>query len=252
MDSPSWTLAFFDCENVETRHVKIIGQWRYNTDGIDICNSRRVTVGDCFVRSFDDTIAVKGVPPLRDRPVEDITVERCVLWCGWGKTIETGIETWAPRFRNIRYADCDILRSQASALNVSAGGPAVIEDVVFENIRVEMQAENQTAVLQTSDEQHYEEPPGKTFPALVAIDNARYGPDSEAPVGRVRNCIFRNVSVSAEPGLPRPAIRVHCRIPPGENPVESWKLVFERFSMNGKTGNWNDFDISANVPITTR
>ena len=124
---------------------------------------------------------MKGGPPLRDRPVEDITVERCVLWCGWGKTIETGIETWAPRFRNIRYADCDILRSQASALNVSAGGPAVIEDVVFENIRVEMQADNQTAVLQTSDEQHYEEPPGKTFPALVAIDNACYGPDSEAP-----------------------------------------------------------------------
>ena len=26
----------------------------------------------------------------------------------------------APRFRNIRYADCDILRSQSSSLNVSA------------------------------------------------------------------------------------------------------------------------------------
>ena len=252
MDSPSWTLAFFDCENVETRHVKIIGQWRYNTDGIDICNSRRVTVRDSFVRSFDDTIAVKGVPPLRDRPVEDVTVERCVLWCGWGKTIETGIETWAPRFRNIRYADCDILRSQASALNVSAGGPAVVENVVFENIRVEMQADTQTAVLQTSDGQLYEEPHGKTFPALVAIDNARYGPGSEDPVGRVRNCTFRNVSVSAEPGVPRPTIRVHCRFPPGENPDATGHLVFERFSVNGNIGNWNDFDISANVPITTR
>ena len=86
----------------------------------------------------------------------------------------------------------------------------------------------------------------------MAIDNARYGPDSEDPVGRVRNCTFRNVSVSAEPGVPRPTIRVHCRIPPVENPGGSFNLVFERFSVNGNTGNWNDFDISANIPITTR
>ena len=101
MDSPNWVLACFDCEDVDIRHVKIVGQWRYNTDGIDICNSRRVAVSDCFVRSFDDAIVIKGVPPYKDKAVEDVTVERCVMWCGWGKTIEPGVETWAPRFRRV-------------------------------------------------------------------------------------------------------------------------------------------------------
>ena len=248
MDAPCWVLACFDCEDVDIRHVKIVGQWRYNTDGIDICNSRRVAVRDCFVRSFDDTVVIKGVPPYRDRAVEDVTVERCVMWCGWGKTIEPGIETWAPYFRNVRFLDCDLIRNAGSAINVSAGGSAVMEDFLFENIRVEMQTDNLPQVTQASDKQRYE-PGGTPFPLFVKVDNRNYVKIEGEPLGHVRNCTFRNIAVFAEPGVPPPRIHVISRTPQGGVQRSFENIVLENFRINGQMADWAAFSFSTNTTI---
>lgn len=60
-NSSSWTMAIFDSKNIRIHNVKIVGQWRYNTDGIDIVNSSSVKITDSFIRSFDDTISLKGI-----------------------------------------------------------------------------------------------------------------------------------------------------------------------------------------------
>ena len=46
------------CQDVTITNLKVIGLWRYNSDGIDICNSSHVLVQDCFVRAFDDGLVV--------------------------------------------------------------------------------------------------------------------------------------------------------------------------------------------------
>ena len=252
MDSPCWVLACFDCEDVAIRHVKIVGQWRYNTDGIDICNSRRVTVSDCFVRAFDDAMVIKGVPPYRGKAVEDIAVERCVLWCGWGNTIEPGIETWAPHFRNVRFCDCDLIRNSRSALNVSAGGSALMEDFLFENIRVEMQTDGLPEIMQRSDEQKYDPAGRRSFPALVKVDNRSYVKIDGESLGHVRNCTFRNIAVFAEPGVPPPSIRVMSRTPPGGEMRPFENVTLEGFSINGKVADWNAFSFTTNTPVALR
>ena len=249
VDAPCWVLACFDCEDVNVRHVKIVGQWRYNTDGIDICNSRRVTVCDSFVRSFDDTIVIKGVPPYRNKAVEDVTVERCVLWCGWGKTIEPGIETWAPHFRNVRFSDCDLIRNAGSAINISAGGSALMENFVFENIRVEMQADNHPSVLQKTDEQRYDAAGRTEFPELVKIDNHNYVKLGDEPLGHVRNCTFRDIAVFAEPGVPPPRIHVMSRTPPGGVQRQFENVTFGNFTINGKPAGWGAFNFTTNTPV---
>ena len=251
MDSPCWVLACFDCEDVDIRHVKIVGQWRYNTDGIDICNSRRVTVRDCFVRAFDDAMVIKGVPPYKDKAVEDITVERCVLWCGWGNTVEPGVETWAPHFRNVCFSDCDLIRNSRNALNVSAGGSALMEDFLFENIRVEMQADDLPEMLQRSEDQKYDSAGRRSFPVLVKVDNNQYVKIDGEPLGHVRNCTFRNIAVLAEPGVPPPSIRVMSRTPTGGEmrPFENVKL--EGFSINGRA-DWSAFNFATNTPVALR
>ena len=249
MDSPCWVLACFDCEDVDIRHVKIVGQWRYNTDGIDICNSRRVKVLDSFVRSFDDTLVIKGVPPYRNCAVEDVTVERCVLWCGWGKAIEPGIETWAPRFRNIRFSDCDVIRSAGPALNICAGGSAIAEDFLFENIRVEMQTDNLPQIIQKSDESQYDPAGKKSFPALVNIDNRNFVKLGDEPLGHVRNCTFRNISVLTEPGVPSPNIRIVSRTPPNEIRRQFENIVLENFGINGNPADWSAFNFTTNTPV---
>lgn len=249
MDAPCWALACFGCEDVDIRHVKIVGQWRYNTDGIDLCNSRRVAIRDSFVRSFDDAIVIKGVPPLRDLPVEDILVERCIAWCAWGKTLEPGIETWAPSFRNVRFFDCDLIRNAHSAINISAGGTAAMENFVFENIRVEMQADNLPPVMQKSDEHKYDSKGERHFPLLIRIDNTHYGKAKDEPWGRVKNCTFRDVAVYAEAGVPKPVIDVSAHVKDGNDPNPFENIVFERFSINGKPADWSEFLIKTNQPV---
>ena len=249
MDSPNWVLAVFGCEDVDIRHIKIVGQWRYNTDGVDICNSRRVAVRDSFVRSFDDTIAIKGVPPLRDLPVEDVTVERCVLWCGWGKTIEPGIETWAPCFRNIRFSDCDLMRNAHAAINISAGGTAVQEDFLFENIRVELNADDAPMILQESDGIRYDPAGKKGSPMLVKVDNSHYGCSKNETFGHVRNCTFRDIAVFSEDGVPPPQIMVVSQTPAGGRMRPFENIVFERFSINGKAADWSQFSFFTNTPV---
>lgn len=56
-----WCCALFGCTDVEIDNLKVVGQWRYNSDGIDVVNCSRVRVKDCFVRSFDDALVVKGL-----------------------------------------------------------------------------------------------------------------------------------------------------------------------------------------------
>lgn len=252
MDSPCWVLACFDCEDVDIRHVKIVGQWRYNTDGIDICNSRRVTIRDCFVRAFDDAMVIKGVPPYKDKAVEDITVERCVLWCGWGNTVEPGVETWAPHFRNIRFSDCDLIRNSRNALNVSAGGSAPMENFLFEDIRVEMQADGLPEILQRSEDQKYDSADSRSFPTLVKVDNKQYVKIEGEPLGHVRNCTFRNIEVFVEPGVPPPSIRVMSRTPPGGEMRPFENVMFEGFSINGKAADWSAFNFATNTPVALR
>ena len=103
-DSMFWSLIVRNhCENIVIDNIKIIGQWRYNSDGIDICSSKNVTVKNSFVRSFDDCFVARA-PYLKDETedVENITVENCVMWCDWGKSLEIWCGNKPCAIRNIK------------------------------------------------------------------------------------------------------------------------------------------------------
>lgn len=254
LDSPCWVLSLFACDDVDIRHVKIAGQWRYNTDGIDVCNSCRVGIRDCYVRSFDDTIVIKGVPPFRAHSVEDVTIERCVMWCAWGKTLEPGVETWASKFRRVRVSDCDLIHSSVAALNVSAGGTAELEDFLYENIRVELQSEIKREIVQGSDEQKYD--PGKTpwmRPRLLKIDNTRWGPqDLGGGCGHVKNLTLRDIKVFTDAKFGKPIIHVNACSAEGRKPRLFENIVLEDFTLNGRKATMADFEFTGNVPIAFR
>ena len=104
-DPDTWGLAASGCRNVTISRVKLIGFWRYNSDGIDLCNTQDVTIRDSFVRSFDDSIVLKGLKGRQesfgDRPVRNIRASNLVLWCDWGRALEIGAETSTPEIVDV-------------------------------------------------------------------------------------------------------------------------------------------------------
>ena len=57
-----WMFSLEAVVDARVSGVREIG-WRCNNDGIDIVSSQNVMVENCFLRSADDAISVKGLDP---------------------------------------------------------------------------------------------------------------------------------------------------------------------------------------------
>lgn len=213
MNAASWCISFFRCESIIVDGVKIFGQWRYNTDGIDFCNCQNAHLENSFVHSFDDTIVIKGVLPYADMDVKNIHVKGCVVWCDWGKCLELGIETACFEYEDISFEDCDILRGGNNALDIGNGYTAYVHNVRFEDIRLEMNAFDTPQQLQENEDMKYSRENETSLPLVLAVFNRRYdwsGSPFEKCVGNqvgersawVTDVLFKNITVYYDEGLP--------------------------------------------------
>ncbi len=209
-DSTQWTTSFFSCTNIVIDNLKVVGQWRYNTDGVDFCSCHHIVMNNCFIRAFDDGIVIKGyndlpfftVPEIRrDHSVTDIEIRNCTVWSGWGRTLEIGIETFTPEYKNILFENCDLIHSSASCLDVQNGNYACIHDVTFRNIRVEYQSETLPEIVQKSDDMVYDNAGRMGVPKLLNVDNHRYGGQT-GKFGDTFDILFEDIRVLAEEGVP--------------------------------------------------
>lgn len=203
-DASMWCCTFFGCDSVEVDNVKIIGQWRYNSDGIDVVNSSRVRVRNCFVRSFDDALVVKGMkrnlgePELigiGHLPVEDVLFENCTVWCDWGHALEIGAETCAPYIRNVVYRGIDILRASFVAMSILHGDGAPVRDILYEDIRLNIDPHTLSPVFQTSRGEVYEDAGGFVPMLFEAIINKDPLWAQDALAGDIEGVTYRNISV---------------------------------------------------------
>lgn len=204
-DASMWCCTFFGCDSVEVDNVKIVGQWRYNSDGIDVVNSSRVRVRNCFVRSFDDALVVKGMkrnlgePELIEishLPVEDVLFENCTVWCDWGHALEIGAETCAPYIRNIVYRGIDIVRTSFVAMSILHGDGAPVRDILYEDIRLNIDPHTPSPVFQTSRGEVYEDAGGFVPMLFEAIINKDMLWAQDALAGDVEGVTYRNISVT--------------------------------------------------------
>ena len=203
-NSCTWILSLFDCDSVNIDNVKLVGHWRYNTDGIDITNTSNVTIKNSFIRSFDDTITIKAIYNY-PHPIENIHVENCVMWCGWGMNCEIGVETDAPEYRNISFKGCDLIRSSNVALDIQNGRDCLIHDITFEDINVEIQNDCMCPVLQKTADQKYEPTVKTALPNVISIINRNFPMRQKTrdkvvraacdKVGRVCDILYKNINV---------------------------------------------------------
>ena len=174
-----WTIVPRNCERVTVTNVKICNGRVQNDDGINPCNSRGVTVRDCFIRSDDDCLALKGLRlEGENNNVEDILVEDCTLWCDRARIMLLGHESRAKFMRRIVVRNVDIIHFVMTPFLLEPGEEMVLEDVRFENVRLHGEGQNDFITLRPVVNQYMK---------------------NRVP-GHVRNVRFENVSVTGRPG----------------------------------------------------
>lgn len=213
-DTPLWALiARSGSRHIVIDNIKIVGQWRYNSDGIDICASSDVLVKNCFVRTFDDCLVVLGAYLDTLAYVsENIHFENCRCWCDWGATFKIWSPPHTNTVRNVTVSDCAFLHNFSTPIHVKdtcSSADTRIENIVFDRIEMDYDELPLKMVLQESDEARY---PGDSREDRVTLGWHLCGWPSvdhgnqkfvriENPVGQhslISNVVYRNF---AFPGL---------------------------------------------------
>jgi len=213
-DSLCYNIRPIACRNLEISNVKICGNWRYNSDGIDMHNCENVRIRDCFVRTFDDAICVKGFDYCMDEKdmlhdgylhsvFTNVVVEGCTVWCDWGRSLEFGAETRAEVIRDVTWRNCDLIHNSSVACELQNCDYADIHDVLFEDIRVELDYVPDASAYSASAKDFNPKARGghaALFGSTIHVI-AEYSKDG-ARRGRNRDVTLRNIRVTGDE-LPR-------------------------------------------------
>ena len=216
-DSLLYNIRPIGCENLDISNVKIIGCWRYNSDGIDMHNCINVNISNCFLRTFDDSICVKGFDCYYDGDVEkavheamyrggksydvfkNVLVKNCVIWNDWGKCLEIGAETRAEEICDIVFDSCDVIHVTGSVLDCMNVDYADVHDVTYKNIVVEYDDVIPAMAIQNNDNHQYENTDLEYSPYLICVEVLYHKEYSTggARRGKNRNINFENIRLLA-------------------------------------------------------
>ncbi|GGH28793.1 glycosyl hydrolase family 28 protein [Paenibacillus segetis] len=156
-DKNAWTAFMWKCEEVKVLNYKAINARYASSDGFNIANSHDVLFDHVFIHTSDDSVAIKGTGdagynpaanPATAPPTYNITYQNSQLWSDSNNAIGIGAETLASSFDNITFKNIDILRNyddlnypdqlvERSAINICALNATTIQNITFEDIRVE-------------------------------------------------------------------------------------------------------------------
>ncbi len=185
LDPSAWTVNLLKCKNAVIDNVKIVSA-RSNSDGFTFQNCENILVKNCFVRSWDDNLVVKGY----NGDVKNITFENCVLWTDLAQSCEIGYETRAKVIENITFRDITVLHAfHKPVISIHNSDHALVRHVLFENIIVEDARMGQ----------------GDGTPYLIDFTTTESQWSATLKRGTIDGVIVRNVQVLS--GI-RPAIRI--------------------------------------------
>jgi Glycosyl hydrolases family 28 len=180
----AWTVVPMRCKNVTVRNIKILGSRVQNDDGINPCNSQNVLIDNCFVRTDDDCVALKGLRNLNrpDAPVRGVTVRNCVFWCDRARIFLFAHESQAPAIEDLHYHNCDIVHYQMTPFLLEPGELMPIRNARFENFQIEGDGQRDFITLRPTVNQYMK---------------------VKKP-GSIKNIVFKNIVLTGE--TPGPAL----------------------------------------------
>ena len=221
-DPNSWCVNVRRCTDVDIDNIKMIGLWRYNSDGIDVWDSSNVSFKNSFIRAFDDSFIIRS----DDINNKNITVENCAMWNDWGLSL--AVWAWSKTmkgrsYENITFKNIDIIRSAGQAMHISNKSGSTVRNVKFENINVEYDAWCPRQIFQKREnvgELYMPDPNDKYVPTAIFIESVEK--DS-----KVEDITFENIKIVGRSDAPS-AIRSRN----AEIPVKGVKI--KNLDNNGK------------------
>jgi len=174
-----WTVVPRDSRNVIVRDLKLCGARVQNDDGVNPCNSQEVLITDCFIRTDDDCVALKGLDLSGPNSnVERVTVQNCTLWCDRARIFLLGHESRAPFMRRITLRNLDIIHFSMTAFLFEPGEEMRLEDVTVDDVRISGEGQSELIRLKPVVNQYMR---------------------NKVP-GYISHVAFRNLIVSGKPG----------------------------------------------------
>lgn len=171
-DPPFWTFTLRNaCRHVTLNNIKLIGLWRYNADGFDLCNCYDTTLTNSFVRSFDDSVVVRGVYlDGEEGGCNNVTVSGNVLWCDWGKNLEIWSGNYDSSITDIAFYDNHLIHGCNVGVSIDTwfGSEHItVDGVTYESIFIDTDADPMFPVFEK--ENHVPTPTDTDEPPFVAV-----------------------------------------------------------------------------------
>ncbi len=174
-----WTIVPRHSRKVTVRNVKLCNSRVQNDDGINPCNSQDVLITDCFIRSDDDCVAMKGLNfDGENNNVERIVVEDCILWCDRARIFLLGHESRAEDMRQVTLRNLDIIHYTMTPFLFEPGEDMRLEDVTIQDVRLHGEGQREFIRLRPVVNQYMRK---------------------QTP-GHIANIRFENVTITGQPG----------------------------------------------------
>lgn len=187
----SWTAVTWNCDGVVFDNVKICGSRMINDDALDLVNTQNVVVRNCFFRTQDDSIAVKGAAKMT-RPCENIKIENCQFWTDVANIFRIGYECETEGMRGIDARNIDILHYSK---NYRAPTDYWANTIIW------LQPSNNMTLENCHFENFTIYSDGSAMILLMAKPmRCTYGDIKKPEPGRIKNCVLKNIEVVGIPG----------------------------------------------------
>ena len=211
-----YTVFGGESSDITVRNIKSFSRHGWS-DGIDLMCCRNVTIDNIFLRNSDDCIALYNHRWWYWGGSRNIRISRAKLWADVAHPFNFGCHgddrsRRGEVLRNVVVTDCDVLNEDGDGIfSVRCGDKNRLEDIHFENIRIEEIERGALFSLRVLFSEKYNRAPGNSIRGVSFKDIHFTGDESHLIPSdithydahrRVEDITFENVTVNGRPFNP--------------------------------------------------
>ena len=183
-NSAFWTLHLVGCQFGLISKLKILNNLKMlNADGIDPDHSHDIIIKDCYIRSADDCVVLKGTKAnIKYGDTYNIDVSNCILE-STSAALKIGTETFND-FYNIHFKNIEITWANRG-ISIQHRDSGNIHDINFDNINIHSHLVDPKAFWGKGE--------------VIAITSIKRENDLE--LGTIKDINFNNIKAIGEHGV---------------------------------------------------